>query len=338
MSHRFKSVKEISLPLLVLASGAALFSPSASWAMGKSQPQAEQTQPAPTPDLESKGPSRDVLEQIFHEASAELQTVEAMNAAKNFGPAILAAKKIVDRVSIVHPKGNFSEHLPVNGVLSYPDLKRPFDELRNTQKELIAQAVADSKSGFYLDLLNLWKRAKLAYLKAFYGQMKTQLMEADLRKIREDIFDVYAIAILIGDSKLADTFMLFDSDVANEDQQYFFGRELMEFALSVKELNTNEKALMEQLEESKRARLKKHWDGVTPPNLEKEGLHWTSDWNLGSCTKLMEDSQFTYSEAMWFCQSRDKTFIIKLTNCMNKIYRNSNISQSDAKNHCARNP
>lgn len=269
------------------------------------------------PEVEVKGPSPATLEQIFNQAAGEIKVVEGFIASGQYGPAELAAKNIFDRVSIIHPKANFRQKIAVNGILTDIDLAKDFSQLSNTQKENLAIAIADYKGGFYLDLLNLGKRAKLLYLKAVYFQMRDNLRERDIDMIKNSLIEIHNIVILVADKKTSDAFMLFDVDVANRDQQYFFNRELLEFAVQVKELNLTEKGFDQLLREDRALKLKEYHQGLRGVNVPQvsQGL-----MEFSKCIRLFYNYTNYESTRVSFCQNFSEAKVYKVVNCLAAAY------------------
>ena len=102
--------------------------------------------------------------------------------------------------------------------------------LSNKQKELLSQAVYNHRAHFYIHLLNLAKRARVVYVKAYYLANKHELLSTDLQQLKDDLLFIYSIPILIRDENMKrseDSYMLFDGDVADEKMQRSFNKEII---------------------------------------------------------------------------------------------------------------
>jgi hypothetical protein len=291
-------------------------------------------------------PSEEALKAIFDQSTAELVQVQSLIGQGKYAEALLGAKAIVDRVSLVNPKGKFAIHIPVSGILSNSDLKVPYSDLKNPQKEALARAVTSYKGGYFLDTLNLYKRAKIAYVVAFYGKMQSQLLNVDREMMVLSLMDVYSISILIADRKTSDTYLLFDSDIANPDQQYFFNRELIQVALSLKDLNFDERSFRVAAESYKAQQLKGHWDSI---KIEENTDSVSTLLPIRVCVDRLTASEnakykrvyhrdynyFSYEDALAFCEkNRDSNYIDRFTGCLSR--NGKDLELYDAKNLCLR--
>ncbi|MBE8221626.1 MAG: hypothetical protein HAW60_02740 [Bdellovibrionales bacterium] len=207
---------------------------------------------------------------VFDKSKKDLSVVEKLLSEKKYSEALSRSKDLLDQIKFktgINPKVKFREKIIVNGIFTpgkKNELKIKFDSLFYEQKENLARAVLNYRGGLYLDLLNLYKRTQLIYMKSFYYQIKkvNDLRLADIEKLKIDILLVHSIPILIKDKNLRSTFLLFDSDVSDSDQQYFFNRELVDLALSIKELNFTDETFAAALVTAKNNALKKHWNSL----------------------------------------------------------------------------
>lgn len=293
---------------------------------------------APEQTVQVQGPAPAVLEQIFKQATEDIKVVEGLIASGQYGPAELAAKNVFDRVSIVHPKANYRPKIVVNSILSDADLQKDFSQLSNSQKENLAIAVAEYRGGYYLDLLNLAKRAKLLYLKAVYFQMRDKIMDRDIAMIKSSLLEIHNIAILIADKRASEPFMIFDVDVANRDQQYFFNRELLEFAVQIKELKLDERQFDELLRQDRNSKLKEYHAGVRAPGqvpVIRNGESHPSDSPeyLSSCMKKL-GAHLNYSGSLRICRNFMPNNIDAFVSCFEKI--RSTLNWDDSYAYCCR--
>ncbi len=211
----------------------------------------------------------------FEKAKDELRAVEKIYDDGDYGKALRVSKDLLDQIKSktgINPKAKFREKILVKGIFtrgSKNELKTNFVNLRNEQKEALAEAVNNHLGGFYLDLLNLYKRTTLIYIKSFYQKIKQMgdLRQRDIDKIKRDLALIHDISILVKDQNLQSSFILFDSDVADSDQQYFFNRELVDFILEVKEISFDEKAFSQFSLLLKNSELDQYRAGLLPEPL-----------------------------------------------------------------------
>ena len=208
----------------------------------------------------------------FEKAKQDLRKVEDLYNHGKYSQSLRESKDLLDQIKAktgVNPKSKYREKIYVKGVFtrgSRNELKTNYKDLKNQQKDALLKAVYNHRGGFYLDLLNLHKRTTLIYIKSFYKRIKEQshLRKKDIAKIRKDLTLIHDIPLLVKDKNLKSSFMFFDSDVADSDQQYFFNRELVDFILSIEELNVTEEDFDKDLIALKKVTLEKHRDGQAP--------------------------------------------------------------------------
>lgn len=206
---------------------------------------------------------RSQLKQIFDQASANLLTIQRLLDARNYQSALTESKRSLDDVRIksgIHPKASYREKIAIpDGTLnpSFRSLGNTIKDLSIEAQDTIALSVANHRGGYFLDILNLMKRTNLLYLQALQGQLKSQgkLLAEDVAKIRHDIQDVQAIPLYLKDTRAGALFLVFDYEIANNDQAYLFNRELKTYllkegrALGIKSESQIDQLLREHVEQ-----------------------------------------------------------------------------------------
>jgi hypothetical protein len=204
------------------------------------------------------------IQDLLNAQSASLDEVGVHLERREYHLAVDKAEEVSRRVwsaTGIDPKANLQETIQVNNVLRVTDLATPFSSLSFQQQAAITRAVRAHRSGLLLDLINLAKRSAVYLATAQYFRVVSgRGIEArDIDKLRGDLVRAHNFAFLIEDSNVPGRPMLIrDKDVANENHTYFFNRELMVLATSIKELNFNPNQFDQDLETSWAAQLQRH--------------------------------------------------------------------------------
>ncbi len=201
-------------------------------------------------------PTQQMYNEIFESTNKSLALVEQLISEQKYGQALGEAKSILDNVRIkagVDPKAKYSEVIKVKEVLLDRDLSLGFTDLSKMQQDQIAQTVSRHKGGYYLDLLNLTKRANLLYQKAkLLGlAQKGNLSTVDKSEIKVNLLKLVHIPMYIRDSQTSEAFLIFDSDVAREEQVEMFNHEVADVVAS--QLETNAENFKTEAQELKSA-------------------------------------------------------------------------------------
>ncbi|MDZ4678678.1 MAG: hypothetical protein SGI74_14365 [Oligoflexia bacterium] len=200
----------------------------------------------PTPSIEVElpaSPSKVNYQEVFDSAAESLRKIENLLEQGKFGEALQASKDNLDFIRIksgVDPKAKFNEKIKVKGILINTDLNRSFSDLSNTQRDSIAEAAAQHKRGFYLDLLNFSKRSQLLYLKAKYSILREKgtLSENDLSQIKRRLVEIVNIPIYVADANAVDVYLVFDSDMAQVEHIEMFNHEVEDFYIAATQNNS----------------------------------------------------------------------------------------------------
>ena len=175
---------------------------------------------------------------------------------------MLQAKAIIDRVSMSAAKTQVFRKIEAGEVFTkIENFKKPFSELTFKEQQSIAAVLGEADDGYFMDLLNLFKRANIAYVRAYYlrAQQEGDLLGRDIEAIREKLFEAYEVSIFIQDRYFVDPYILFDSEVANDFQQEIFNRELIGIMLSIPELELNEEKIEIELQTRRQIKRQEHW-------------------------------------------------------------------------------
>jgi hypothetical protein len=182
----------------------------------------------------------ELMKQVFEAARNDLIQVETLLQNGEYAKALNESKRILDDVRIksgINPKTVFREKIIAKGSgleSSFNLIGQKFNDLSIDGKDDISVALSKYKFGYFLDILNQIKRANLMYIQATLGVLRTkneQLMDEDIEKFVNDIVDVISIPIYIKPERMDTYFLIFDHEVANSDQHYFFNRELKQFLM-----------------------------------------------------------------------------------------------------------
>lgn len=190
-----------------------------------------------------------VYQELFADATKDLQLAEQLMRLKDFSGALRVAKSSLDAVRVkvgINPKAKLQEKVPLKFVTlldfgSIEALSVSYANYSLKVRDGIAKTLAEKHNGYYLDFLNLMKRTNLIYIRAFTGTLKAdskngQLLKRDLDKIQNDIFEISAIPLYLSETDSGKMIMVFDFEVTSSDQNYLFNRELFVFMLENQEL------------------------------------------------------------------------------------------------------
>ena len=211
--------------------------------------------------------SEAVLKEVYQAMTQELAQVELVLAEGKNGEAFAQAKSTLDRARVrsgIQPKANTREKVEIRGVLDEADLKKTFTSLSNRQRDAVATTVLNYRGRLYFDVLNQMKRANLLYVRAMVAKLKEgggTLLSGDIEKIRADLLAAYRVPVLVRQEDLSGDYLLFDSDVSNSDQHYFFNREIKVYAMGLAELKFTEEAFDRAAIQFTQGLERTHWSG-----------------------------------------------------------------------------
>lgn len=229
------------------------------WCFGPKQPEAMEA-----PAVQNE----EVLKSVFAQLTQELAQVETFLAAKQNREALKAAKSSLDRArerSGIQPQANLREKIEISGILEESDLKVTFAKLANRKRDALTSAVLQYRGGLYFTIINQMKQASLLFTRASIEVSRETglVLQEDIQKMMTDLLAAYRIPVLLRQDGLTGDYVLFDSDVAQSDQQYFFNRELKVFALQTTELNLTETKFDDAVNKYRTDWETTHWRGFT---------------------------------------------------------------------------
>ncbi|MCB0420574.1 MAG: hypothetical protein KDD61_06245 [Bdellovibrionales bacterium] len=260
------------------------------WAMGS--PSEGTIKPeSSNPTIQTFSPPLENLEALYESTEAQLQEIQYLMNQGAYGPAYKKALEVMSLIkqkSGVNPLAKFREKVRLSGVISTSDLRVKYRDLSNFKKEELARAVAGHHHGYYLHLLNLAKRARVIYVTAYYRANKDRMYQRELDKLKRDLVNIHNIPIIFQDS-IQGTYMLFDMDVADEDIQISFNKEVLDTAIDV--LGMTEQEFETLVVSAKQQKLEEHWRGIQVVMQKIEKQYKTYSTTSGSCAKGYVEGQ-----------------------------------------------
>lgn len=358
-------MKYIVIPLLICACAQISFAGGSQYNDKKPDPTpAPAPTPAPVAELK-KAPAaptpRQIMAEFFNSATDKLVEIKtALNTQQN-EMALKLSKTLLDEVreksgfdakTVRRQKIKLAQALTSgeNGV--YIDFRSLSLDVQNT----MITALDGQREGYYLDMLNLMKRANLLYIQALAASLSNNgnipLDEDDQKKIVRDVSFLVEIPIYFYDEQTNIYILTFDSEIGQNDQSYLFNRELKSFLKTNKFfLNiSSEKLVADIIQENKKTEIEKFIAAtknlpVTVPKPEisysadsepfrefEHGVMATAEYK--HCTALLtKDGYYMLSKSeMRFCIHNTVEYKI-FDSCINQITKNRyySVSESDIK-------
>ncbi len=159
------------------------------------------------------------FEELDAKVAEAFQSISKLLKDKNYAKAIRESKKIRNKFReslFENPRGNNSNEVVVN-------------VKRKITPENAASAVTEYMGGNLIDLLNLYKRAEMYYTYAMYKRFLatgSSLRQSDIDLINKTFLEVIDMKITINSERSKNSITLYESNVVDSNENYFFVREL----------------------------------------------------------------------------------------------------------------